>query len=389
MNTAPTICIPMSMYGVLYRGQTQNRRSKPMRAVRLLLKAFAARWKNRRNMGFLIVLIIVMISTFCYVRKQEPQSLETGKIVLGVAKEDSSEYADMLLTYFNENEEFLAYVELVEAEELKLRQALEAGNLDAYLVIPENFAQSMIQMENLPITARVSMENPTKALILRHVMEAYETYIEAVEVNCTALYRLMKEKGFSNREINAANVEISMDLIFTALGKDDFFRKRIVETEGKETLSLMEHYQYTLVYFVLLFSFVPAGLRVISLRSGGMTGRLKTVNVSTGSVLTAVGLPYLLLSVFLVAGVLFVKGNPDGILKALALTVPWLVIFLLLGLFCRDDKQYLFVCSMILVCLAVFGGSLIPEEFLPDSFRKIAEWMPNRNFTYVMGGVQP
>jgi ABC-type uncharacterized transport system permease subunit len=71
------------------------------------------------------------------------------------------------------------------------------------------------------------------------------------------------------------------------------------------------------------------------------------------------------------------------------LLCPWLVVFLLLGLCSKNSEQYLFVCSMVLVCLAVFGGSLIPEAYLPDSFRGIAQWMPNRNFTFVMGGVQP
>ena len=80
-----------------------------MRAVRLLLAALAARWKNRRNIGVILVLIIVMISTFCYVRKQEPKEEKFGKISLGVAKEDTSEYADLLMTYFNENEVFLHY----------------------------------------------------------------------------------------------------------------------------------------------------------------------------------------------------------------------------------------------------------------------------------------
>ena len=360
-----------------------------MRAVWLLLAAFAARWKNRRNIGVMIVLIIVMISTFCYVKKQEPVEEKTGRISLGVAKEDTSEYADMLMTYFNENEDFLAYVELIEAEKHQLQRAMDVGNLDAYLVIPKNFAQSMIEMENIPIIAKVSMKNPTKALVLRHAMEAYETYIEAVEVNCTALYRRMREEGFSERHLNAANLEISMDLIFTALGKDDFFKKSVVEPEVPDTLSLTEHYQYTLVYFVLLFSFVPAGLQVLHLRKRGLQERLRAINISTGSMLAAVGIPYVIFSAAIIWAVLWIKDAPDRVLSAFLLIIPWLPVFMLAGLFCKDDKRYLFLCSMLLVCLAVFGGSLIPETFLPDSFAEIAQWMPNRNFTYVMGGVQP
>ena len=364
-----------------------------MGAVWLLLRAEAARWKNRRNIGFLIVLIVIIISTFCYVREQEEHVTGNNKIVLGVAVEDTSEYAKLLLQYFNENEIFLQYVELIEAEEKKLMEALEAGGLDAYLAIPENFAQSMIDMENLPIKARVSMENPTKALVLRHVMEAYETYIEAVEVNCTALYRFMKEQGYTQKERNDANMEISLELIFTALGKDDIFRMRTVETEAvlepAETISLAEHYQYTCFYFVLLFLFIPAGLRMIYLRGTRLTTRLTAVNIPMISVLAAVGFPYLVLSVAAVWGLCCKQGVQNNFWNALLLLLPWLLVFLLLGVLCENNQQYLFICSMVLVCLAVFGGSLIPEAYLPDTFREIVCRMPNRNFSYVMGGVQP
>lgn len=363
-----------------------------MRTVWLLLQAEAARWKNRRNIVFLVVLIIFMIGTICYVKEQEKEEPETGKIVLGVAKEDTSAYADLLLEYFNENEDFLKYVELIEDSRETLRRYMEENRLDAYLIVPEDFAQSMIEMEDLPIQAAVSLKNPTKALVMRHVMEAYETYIEAVEVNCTALYRRMREEGFSDQERDAANVEISLDLIFTALGKDDFFRKQIVErqeTEEPKTLSLAKHYQYTGIYFAVLFLFLPAGLRILSLRKCGMMTRLRSVNVPAVGVLTTVGLPYFVVSAVALVLLCQRMSGFTVLLEAMLLLCPWIVVFLLLGLCCKNSEQYLFICSMVLVCLAVFGGSLIPEAYLPDSFREIARWMPNRNFTFVMGGVQP
>ena len=363
-----------------------------MRTVWLLLQAEAARWKNRRNIVFLVVLIIFMISTICYVKEQEKEEPETGKIVLGIAKEDTSAYAELLLEYFNENEEFLKYVDLIEESRENLHRQMQENWLDAYLIVPENFAQGMIHMENLPIRAVVSMKNPTKALVMRHVMEAYETYIEAVEVNCTALYRRMKEEGFSIKELEAANMEISLELIFTALGKDDFFRKQIVEhqeTEGLQTISLVKHYQYTGVYFAILFLFLPAGLRILTLRKCGMAARLRAVNISAAEMLTAVGLPYFTVSVVILLWVCHRLSGFTVLPQAMLLLCPWLLIFLLLGLYCKNSEQYLFICSMVLVCLAVFGGSLIPERYLPDVFQQIARWMPNRNFTFVMGGVQP
>jgi len=118
-----------------------------MKTVWLLLQNLAAGWKNKKHIAFIIVLIIIMIGTICYVRKKGSIEAEPVKIVLGVAKEDTSEYADLLLQYFNENEVFLHYVELVEEEEESLKTALQQMEFvkkrkpdDAYTVRIENIA---------------------------------------------------------------------------------------------------------------------------------------------------------------------------------------------------------------------------------------------------------
>jgi len=186
--------------------------------------------------------------------------------------------------------------------------------------------------------------------------------------------------------VQAANVDVSLELIFTALGKDDFFKKRTVEAVG-EQVSLKEHYTYSAVYFLLLFLFVPAGLRVLSLKEQGIPDRLKTMQVSSVGVFLGLGIPGFLVSVVFLAALCMAGGNPGGFLPALCLVIPWLIIFEMLGYFCKDSNRYLFICSILIVCLAVLGGSLIPEVYLPDGFRAIAEILPNRNFTLVMGGV--
>ena len=42
-----------------------------MKSVWLLLQVFAVGWKNRKNIAFVIVLIIAVIGTICYFRTQE------------------------------------------------------------------------------------------------------------------------------------------------------------------------------------------------------------------------------------------------------------------------------------------------------------------------------
>ena len=102
--------------------------------------------------------------------------------------------------------------------------------------------------------------------------------------------------------------------------------------------------------------------------------------------MTAIGIPYFLGAVLILFGCCAWSKTTDCLLSGLLFLLPWLPILLLLGMMCKNSRDYLFICSMILVTIAVLGGSLLPEQFLPDAFQKLAKWLPNRNFAYVMGG---
>ena len=360
-----------------------------MRQILLLLQAQAAEWKNRKKtlMWIGIVLIICMISTFSYVKNRENEEpAMAGKLTLGVANEDGSEYSELLISYFVGNENFSSFVDVTEGTEEELRRLLETGKLDAYLFIPEQFAQSLIVMEHVPVRAVVSMRQPTKALLFRQVLEAYETYIRHVEVQCTVLYDRMKLAGFSASELNKANMDISLDLIFTALGKDDFFRIR--QVERKQEITLAEHYFFTLLFCAGAFLFLPAGNRILKWKQTGMVSRFKTMRISMGAVIAAAALPYLA-GIFVATGsMLYLRRSFDvrNFLCAVLLFVAVLLVALGLGAALQKRKDYLFAYSMVLCVITVLGGGIVPKQYLPDLFARIAMLLPNERFVLLMTG---
>lgn len=360
-----------------------------MRQTLLLLQAQAAEWKNRKKtlLWIGIVLIICMISTFSYVKNREKEEpAMAGRLTLGVANEDGSEYSELLISYFMGNENFASFVDVTEGNEEELHRLLEAGKLDAYLVIPEQFAQKLIVMEHVPMKAVVSMRQPTKALLFRQVLEAYETYIKHVEVQCTVLYDRMKTAGFSSADLNKANMDISLDLIFTALGKDDFFRIR--QVEKKQEISLTEHYLFTLLFSAGAFLFLPAGNRILKWKQSGLVSRLKTMKFSMGAVIFATALPYLFGIFAATAAVLGLCGNLNGwnFLCAVLLFATILFAALALGAVLKKRKDYLFAYGMVLCLITVLGGGIVPIRYLPDVFAGIAAWLPNERFVFLMTG---
>lgn len=360
-----------------------------MKQVGLLLRIQAAEWKKRKRTVILlgIVLIIGMISTFSYVKKQKTdEAVPFEKLVLGVANEDASEYSALLISYFLENETFSSYVDVVQEKEAVLEERLKSGELDAYLSIPSGFATGLMNMEHLPMRAVVSMRQPTKALVFRQVLEAYETYIKTVEVNCTALYDRMKDEGFSGADLTKANLEISVDLIFTALGKDEFFRIRNVEAVNK--VALTEHYILTILFFAGVFLFLPAGLKILKLRQNGMLLRLKTMQISAWDVLFATAVPYVTGTAVLVSLLLlfFEKFEFWSLFCGVFLLLTVLFFVLFLSSLVQKKKDYLFAFNVLLLLLSVLGGGIVPKQYLPDLFAKFAEVLPNENFVLLMTG---
>lgn len=360
-----------------------------MRQIRLLLAVQAAEWKKKKTvLGLIgIVLIVIIISTISHVKNQETtQAALPLKIELGVANEDDSEYAKLLITYFTENENFSSYVNVVQEKEETLKEWMLQGKLDAYLVIPPLFAESLMEMEHLPMQAVVSMRQPTKALIFKHALNAYETYIKNVEISCSVLYDRMRAEGFTSKERSEANMEISLDLIFTALGKDEFFRKRVVEAE-QET-SLTEHYSLVLFFFAGTFLCFPAGFRILKLKQNKMIQRMKTMHLSMAAVVLATILPYALFLACFVSLVLVVRGQWEMkvFLTAFLLLLLMLSMVVFFGSILKKRKDYLFAFSILIMVLAILGGSIVPKGYLPDAFETMAVALPNDRFVSILTG---
>lgn len=353
-----------------------------------LLQAEFAGWKNRKGYIWIIgmVLMLGLVSTFSHAFKQNETS-GTGlqvktKISLGVSNEDDSEYAAMLISYFKDTDAFATSVEIIEDTKEVLREMLLKGELDVYLVVPPMFSKQLMAMEHIPMEAVISTSNPTKALIMKQVLSAYESYIKIVEVNCQALYERMKEDGFSRADVNDANFDISMELIFQALDKDSFFRTKTVERE-QETPLLMVYLMHGL-FFVLLFALLPSGMKLQKRK--GMLKRMRTMRVSMLAVWSCLALPYLLLCGIGVAGILSVFDALSVwlFLRIYLIFTLFLTLFMMLGACLDKKKDYLFLCSVLFIVLAVLGGAMVPTEYLPDSFVALAVKLPNYQFTQLL-----
>lgn len=347
---------------------------------------------------FFMVSIIFIIGTYCNTKEETSQH----KINVGLVDLDNSMYSNLLTRYFVENDAFSSYVQIEQGSLDKIEEDFLKYQLDAYLVIPENFAENLIQIQNTPMDAKIHQRDTTTALLIQNVLEGYEKYIAAVQINTVGLSQIMENGGISSDIIEKKNTKISIDLVLTALGRNDFF-----EYQEHKTLSatpIIEYYGYAICILLVMYSSLYIGLLFLAERKSQMFQRGKLAGIT----LWNYGLAKLfvhgsILSLILSSGYLIINWNyvpkdqrfhtyldwfvSDGIKKVcyiVAIVLFFILLSMILSCFFNDKNHFLIAGNMIYFVLAILGGAVIPFLYLPENIAFLGKWTPVYWFIYGM-----
>lgn len=334
--------------------------------------------------GILTVLIIIIIGTSYNRRNVEADISE--HLRLGVINNDDSNYSELLLGYFHGSETFSSLVTVTIGEEAEVKKAFEEGELDIFIEIPKGFAQNMIQIEHLPINVTINIKDTTKAILFQNVLQSYEKFISAVEANAVGLYELMEEEGANQQLIDDTNVTISLELIFTALGKEEFFTFKEVATFPKTRIS--EYYLVSFLVMGLMYAGLYGGFKVLREIRQGTLLRIKTTRLPLYQFLSA---KILFLSVILTAAsvtaiCILSDGRPTGniLLFSSSLALFNVTMPILLSAFFETTQRFILVGNLLVFYFTVIGGGIIPIMFLPQDILQLSRITP---YYYMMEGI--
>ncbi len=339
---------------------------------------------TRKKLLIVLAGILIAAALFFFLRGAGGQLDASERVAIGIVNRDDSLYSKMLLSFYEENGLFTSYVSVYIGEEEEVQGWFEEGRLDMYLVIPENFADSMTYLEHLPVQAVISTRKPAVEIMLKNLLKAYEKYISSVELHCVALYQVMLLSGMPKEQANEMNDRISVQLILKALSKSDFFEWYILENYGN--IELASYYLHDAALLLLTFFALLAGVGFLRGHHAGINARLAAMGVSGFVVLWQKELFFG--SLVAAGGIIFAV-----LFYFLGVSCPWQVFLLfflyafLAGAFMlfvaaafRKMRNYLLASNMFLLLGAVLGGGLIPFMYLPAGMRKIARFLPNYNF---------
>lgn len=311
-------------------------------------------------------------------------------ITVGIVDHEQSNYSDMLKTYFAENEDFNAFVNIYEGTEEEVNSRFEKGKLDFYFVIPENFTSEMIGMKNTPIKAVINSDDKAKAAIYGALLESYSRYITSVEVNIESLTFRMRAEDYDRDLIREKNIEISWDLVMTALGKDAFFEREVFDRMA--SLPLTDQYIYSVLILLVLYSGMLTGYAVLLERKSGVRARLVSCGISPARTIISKVLVYgtLMSAAFLAVMTVMKQFGKIEFSFGTGLFLTALIfgagiVFSILALLIRSKNGYCFFSNMAILLMTILGGGIIPVMYLPNALSKFAQFMPGYRFiTFIL-----
>jgi len=337
--------------------------------------------KDKKTVALMIILIAVGLAGVLWAKGPT----EGSPVNVGIIDREDSNMSRLIKNYITEATDFNIYT-----DENTVKTLFDAGELDFYLEIPDNFTSDMIKMKNTPLTVYIDSSQPGRAALFASLLEAYSQYITAVETHIESLSFRMRQEGYENSVIREKNEEISWDLALTAIGKDKFFENEYAKT-GKD-IPIFDYIVYSILILLVLYYSMLTGRNSLTEYHSGTGQRLRAYGIGTAKMVLS---NTLVRSTFLSAmfGIVIIAMKIFGNIYFPALSVLFIIglvyfsglLFSLGGVIIGSAAGYSFISNIMILVATIMGGGIIPVKFLPAAFEGIAQFMPCYRFIATLG----
>lgn len=333
-----------------------------------------------RQRWLLAGLILLCLSVPLAAGRAAEQLLSRGVdfsgVTLAISAPTGDDTPELLEQYMGGMEDIQQYCTVRAMEEGEALEALEAGEVNAVLVLPRDFIQGVREGKNPDLRLIVDGDRPLESLILLWVGQSASDILAAFQSGVYAVLDLYEQSPPRDLTWNRAMVEINLEYISLALGREELFLHQEISATGGLPVPL--HYALALLaYFALSAApiFVP-------LYSGGWlrfqrrlraAGRSCLSGYFSGVAVGTLAISLLLAPAMLLAG----WGDPVRTLAAAAGMALFCSVFAsLCCLAARSAAGCGLLAFLVSLTSLVLAGGVLPPVLLPGSLRSLSGLSP-------------
>ncbi len=318
------------------------------------------------------------------------------KVRVGIVATEGDQVLDMALAMLStaDSSRFVVEMHPCGSEEEAL-QALSALQLDAYAVIPPDFVQSVLTLQNASKIRYVMAAGSAglASTLTQEIIGVISHYIVETQAGVIAMCDLAAAGGMPGGEVWDKNIEMSLAYADLILGRAG--QVQVTEIGVGSSLSMPGYYVCGLtVFFVLLWG--VCGCEVRSGADSSLQRLLYTRGYGAAVQVLAEYLPFLLCTLLTLllpyaiaaaASVYIGFGVPEltwwlpaDYLLAPLRALPAVFLLSALQFLVYEAASSLIGSVLLQLILAAFmgyvGGCFYPIYFFPQAVQRLAAWLP-------------
>ncbi len=361
--------------------------------LRLQLKRTAKAYIGILALTLVLLCAVGAVGAAVLGERSEDESF--AKLSVGVVGDKEDPMLKMGLTLLRETDNASIMIDFIDCTDEENALALmQSRELNAYVVIPDGFADALLSGENEKLRYVMARTGATMgAQLTREVIDVVSNYFIETQACCGALYNYARDAGIDREERVELDFDLSMRYTAAALDREKF--TEVTEIGIGNNLSAVGYYVCGLtVFFVMAIGIAFCAVRVKSEHSlerllysrgyGACAQVLGEYLPYFAFVAVTVALP------FIAAGVLSENFElPIGELEDLDLS-DFISIFVgfLPAVFVITAMQFLLyelisgminsvlVQFIVAVVMGYIGGCFYPLHFMPDAVQTAASMLP-------------
>lgn len=341
--------------------------------------------QTKKNLLLFIVPIIIFLLLVFFYQNETTQIDKLESFELSVVDQENSLYSGILLTALTGSDEFESFANVNMDSKEEMDKKLSKGEVDASIIIPKGYTESLMMFEYNPVILRVNNIGPLRATMLNSILKSYEAYIISAETGVNTLYELMYKEKMDWSLIKDYNERISYELIFTSLGRDKLYIKNPI----KSVDSVFSYVYFSFgvgLLFIMIIS-IACGINIINEVQSGCILRIMTTKIKLSIYFFSKALSYslyiytyiLLWSLLLSIPINNFKFTQISyLLIATFFVILFFVsVFILASVFFKDENSMILFSNIYILISALLGGSLVPLSLLPKELFSLSGILPN------------
>lgn len=371
-----------------------------MKSLLIALKDIKIQIKDRKQLVLMLLMPIVLTAILGTALKGVLNSDEAPKTVLGLYNADEHKVTDGFIESVLKRTDMKSSLELKSiSSEKQLRNLLKAEKIDAGLILPEGWGQSLVAGRTAHARIYQGSGKEINAVFIQQLTDAYTESVQTISGSTTfAVTNLAiraKQSGESfNPEKSGQQIAAAAE---EAIKPKDYVKDTPV---GNKPVSAMQYYAAAMAAMFLLFNAMNGGKSFHNERGTETLGRLMVTPTTRGAILGGkfLGTWFIAFIQFLVFMIVthYVLLVDWGSHVWQTLVLAFVYSFAVAGLsmvvaaFTKSERAADAIGSVGVQVFAILGGSMIPIASFPEVLRGLSKLTPNSwaltGFVDIMGG---